>query len=301
MSDFKRGIRDKTFLKALEKLAGQESWWRDVVMDSSLIIAVREEYLNVYWKGQSIFKVILEDGKVGASTHPKYLLNPDLSGQVPLIDDEFDLKKLETRMVTRAYEHGKTLAKLKRAAGLYSGREKEGVHAIATSNPSVVDVEIALSANGLADVGTLPRIDLAVFEPGDDEINVVFWEAKTFSNPEAKSGAVVKQIEKYQKVIAAFRPQILDSYKCVASNLIAISDMSDGQRQVSDSIRQVASNKARLVVSEANVGLIVYGFDADQRDKKGKLLSDKLAADLAKLNIDSKRMKFKGDPKGLRI
>jgi hypothetical protein len=40
---------------------------------------------------------------------------------------------------------------------------------------------------------------------------------------------------------------------------------------------------------------------ADQRDSKGKLLRDKLAADLAKLEISANRIKFKGDPKGLRI
>jgi hypothetical protein len=301
MSDFKRGIKNEVFLKALEKLAGQESWWHDVVRDPTLIIGVRDEYLNVYWQGQSIFKVTFVNGQVSASTHPKYLLNPDLSGQVSLIDGKFDLEKLEARMMTRGYEQGVTLAKLKKAAGLYSGLEKEGVHAIAMSNPSVIDVEIALNANGLTDVGTLPRIDLAVFEPGNNGINLVFWEAKTFSNPEARSGAVVRQIEKYQKVIAAAREQIEDSYKCVASNLVRISSMSGEHRKPSDGIRQVAKDEAPLVVSEANVGLIVYGFDADQRDNRGKLLSDTLAADLAKLKINDKRIKFKGDPKGLRI
>ncbi len=41
MSTFKRGISEK-FVEELEKLAGQEGWWRDVVMDPSLIIGVRE-------------------------------------------------------------------------------------------------------------------------------------------------------------------------------------------------------------------------------------------------------------------
>jgi hypothetical protein len=301
MSDFRRGIKNDDFLKALEKLAGAESWWRDVVTDPSLIIAIRDEYLNVYWQGQSIFKVTFFNGQVSAATHPKYLLNPDLSGQVSLIDNKFDLEKFEARMMVRSYEQGVTLAKLKKAAALYSGREKEGVHSIAMSNPSVIDVEIALSANGLPDVGMLPRIDLAVFEPADNGINLVFWEAKTFANPEIRSGAVVEQIKKYQTVIAAACSQIDESYKCVAGNLVRISCMSAGHRQLSDGIRQVARGESSLVISEANVGLIVYGFDADQRDKKGKLIKDKLAADLAELKINDKRIKFKGDPKGLRL
>jgi hypothetical protein len=299
MSDFRRGIRNSDFLESLERLAQQESWWHDVVADPSLIIAVRNEYLNVYWQGQSIFKVTFFDGQVSASTHPKYLLDPDISGQVSLTGSKFDLEKFETEMFVRSYEPGKTLAKFKKAAGLYSGLEKKGVHAIAMSNPSLIDVEIALRANELTDVGTLPRIDLAVFEPSENGVNLVFWEAKTFSNPEVRSDAIVGQIKKYQAVVAAARSQIEDSYKCVARNLVRLSGMGCGHRQLSDGIRAVASDRSSLVVSEANIGLIVYGFDADQRDNRGKLLRNKLAADLAELKINDGRIKFKGDPKGL--
>ncbi len=45
-----------------------------------------------------------------------------------------------------------------------------------------------MSANSVAGVGTLPRVDLAAFEPADHGVNLVFWEAKTFSNPEAQVG-----------------------------------------------------------------------------------------------------------------
>jgi hypothetical protein len=301
MGEFKRGIKNKQFLAALEKLAAEKNWWRDVLVDASLIIAVRDEYLNVYWQGQSIFKVSFKNGEVVASTHPKYLLNPDISGQVLLLDGLFDLKTIEATILTREYEHGTTIAKLKRAAALYSGREKEGVHAIAIANPSLVDVEIAMSANGLAGIGKLPRIDMAAFEPAGQGINLVFWEAKTFSNPEVKSGAVVSQIAKYQKAIAAIQPQIEDSYQCVASNLVAISEMSGGKRPVSDSIHQVALSKAQLMISESNVGLIVYGFDADQRNNRGNALREKLTSDLAKQRIEASRVKFKGDPRGLKI
>jgi hypothetical protein len=52
---FNRGIRNEAFMAALAELAAQESWWRDVLHDRGLIIAVRNEYLNIYWQGQSIF------------------------------------------------------------------------------------------------------------------------------------------------------------------------------------------------------------------------------------------------------
>jgi hypothetical protein len=99
---FKRGIRGGPFREALETLAHQDGWW------------------NVYWQGQSIFKVSFKGGKVTASTHEKYLLNPDLEDQIPLIDGRFDFGKVAERMLTREYEGAKTLKKLKRAAALYS-------------------------------------------------------------------------------------------------------------------------------------------------------------------------------------
>ena len=94
MSDFSHGIKNEAFLEGLRKLSAQESWWRDVLADRWLLIAIRDEYLNVYWQGQSIFRVAFQNGEVIATTHPKYLLNPDLSGQIPLIGRSFDLEKI---------------------------------------------------------------------------------------------------------------------------------------------------------------------------------------------------------------
>src|SRR5690348_8020573 len=128
MAEFKRGIKNGKFVDALERLATRKGWWRDVLRDRDLIIAVRDEYLNVYWQGQSIFMVSFRGSEVVGSTHPKYLLNPDLSGQIALRGELFDLKALESRLLMRNYESGVTLPKMKRAAGLYSGKEKQGVH-----------------------------------------------------------------------------------------------------------------------------------------------------------------------------
>lgn len=303
MSDFNRGIKNEALIEGLRRLATEESWWRDVLLDRSLIIAIRDEYLNVYWQGQSIFRVSFVNGRVAASTHPKYLLNPDVSGQISLVGGSFELKKLEATMLTRTYEGAETLGKLKRAAGLFSGREKEGVHAIATSNPSVVDVEIALSANGISDVGSLPRLDLAAFEVATDHIDLVFWEAKIFDNPEVAPRSIVIQIGKYQRVIEASRQKLLESYRLVAQNLVEISKMSGSVRQVSDAVRQVAAGHAQLWVSPSDVGMIVYGYDADHQrpGSRGETLKKELARSLSELGIFERRVRFRGDPKGLRL
>ena len=304
MTEFRRGIRVPKNMDALAKLAGQDSWWRDVLRDSSLLIGIRNEYLNVYWHGQSIFRVTLRNGEALPTTHPKYLLNPDLSSQVSLKGGAFQFGA--ATMLTSKYVPGETLGKLKRAAKLFSGEEKQGVHSIATSNPSVVDVEIALQANDIPDIGSLPRVDLAAFEDGDrgDSVNLTFWEAKTLANPEVRSSGkknVVEQIRKYQKMIGAYGPQICESYAHIARNFVDIAAMSDGHRKVSPSVRKVASEQAALSVDPSNVGLIVYGYDADQSKGQVKPLRERLEGELAKLGISRNRVRFKGDPKGLKL
>lgn len=303
MSDFKRGIKNEAFLEGLRRLAAEESWWRDVLLDRSLIVAVRDEYLNVYWQGQSIFTVSFTNGRVAASTHPKYLLNPDVSGQIFLAGGSFELEKLQATMLIGSYEGPVTLSKLKSAAGLFSGGEKEGVHAIATSNPSVVDVEIALSANGTSNVGSVPRLDMAVFEPAAGNVDLVFWEAKLFSNPQVAPGSIVLQVGKYQRVVEAFQQKLLESYRLVAQNLVEISNMSGGLRQVGQAVQHVADGSAQLSVSPLNIGIIVYGYDADHQrpGSRGKTLKKELVQSLSELGIGEKRVRFKGDPKGLRL
>jgi hypothetical protein len=301
---FKRGIRGDNFRKALEALAQQDGWWKDVLADPSLFIGVRDEYLNVYWQGQSIFKVSFKGGKVTASTHEKYLLNPDLKDQVSLIEGKFTFGNAEERMLTRAYEGPKTLARLKKAASLYSGREKEGVHEIATSDLSAVDVEIAINAISLAHVEKdLPRMDLASLERGKDGVDLVFWEAKTFDNPELESDKIVDQIRAYRAVVDADQADIAESYAWIAKNLSDMAKWSNGVRGVAPAINDAATG-ARINVSSSNIGLLVYDFTAHQRDRKGgdgKTLHETLTESFTRNGLGTDRFRFKGKAKGLRI
>ncbi|GAB9140189.1 hypothetical protein [Bradyrhizobium diazoefficiens] len=301
---FRRGIRNESFLKALEALAQQDSWWRDVLADNSLIIGIRDEYLNVYWQGQSIFRVSFKAGTVTASTHQKYLLNPGIKGQISLIGGSFDLSKAAETMLTRDYEGVTTLERLKKAAALYSGREKEGVHEIAISNPTIVDVEIAINAAAVSDVlRKLPRMDVASFEKADTGVDLVFWEAKTFSNPELETGEVVKQVKEYRAVIAAHHADIAESYSCVAKNLLDMGKWSNGSRPIAQTTRDVAAG-AKINVTGTTIGLLVYDFTADQRDredKDGNTLRKKLEKLFEQNELGIDRFRFKGTAKGLAL
>jgi hypothetical protein len=300
MVEFKRGIRNDKFIKALERLSRIDGWWRDVLLDKSLIIAVRDESLNVYWRGQSIFYVVMQnDDTVVATTHSKYLLNPDLSKQVSFDGNSFAIGPIEATALIRTYEPGKTLNKLKRAADLFSGDEKRGVHDIVTSNDNIVDVEITMRGSGVLDAGLLPRADIAAFDEDKRGIRLVLWEAKTFYNKELRLTGkknVVNQIKKYKDVVTALRPSIIKSYKCVAKNLIAIADMSGGHRKYNESIRKVAKGAELVIREPADVGLIVFGYDAAQLKHVWKDFSVALGK-----AIEPSQLKTAGDVKNLTI
>ena len=106
-----------------------------------------------------------------------------------------------------------TLNQMKKAAEVYRGAEKEGVHAVIVANPNVVDTEIAfgreeeaktdtdLALSAKAKGPSPRRIDLACFEKEGNSIRLRFWEAKLYKNPEivAKGESVAQIIDQVTK------------------------------------------------------------------------------------------------------
>jgi hypothetical protein len=267
---FKRGLSDN-FMVALAELAQKPGWWHDVLADASLIIGIRDECFDVYWNGQSLFNAEFEGGRVNVNTHVKYLLDPDRSDRVAL-NENGAFREVSTPMLAR-YASG-TLSKLKRSADLFSGMEKQGVHAIAQANENIIDVEIRLDAKDLDTKRDQPRIDIAAFEQRSDFVELVFWEAKLFANKELRAFGsaepkVVGQINDYKKVLQTRQTEVISSYRRVAKNLFTIAEMSGGRRKVGPAIRAVADGGELRMGSLVNVGLAIFGFDADQKADGG--------------------------------
>jgi hypothetical protein len=281
---FKRGLSVE-FMAALAELAQKNGWWQDVLADASLIIGIRNEKFDVYWNGQALFHAYFDGKRVNVNTHVKYLLDPDLSERPPL--NENGTFHVESKAILTSYAPG-MLSKMKRAADLFSGMEKQGVHAIAQANENIVDVEICLDATDLDTKRDHPRIDIAEFEQRSDFVELVFWEAKLFVNKELRASGssepkVVEQINEYKQVLQ--ETEVLSSYRRVAENLVAIAEISGGKRKVGPAIRAVAEDGKKLKMSSpANVGLVIFGFDADQKAEDGighthfKKLKDLLGA-----------------------
>ena len=124
MSNFKRSISPE-FIGQLKKEEDKRGWWKDVLADSKLIVALRGSYLNVYWRGMSLFKVNEEPSGLTVTTHEKYLIDPKLAGQVPLqIDGSCKIESLIKRAFVPRYEGPTSLKKMKDAASYFSGPKK---------------------------------------------------------------------------------------------------------------------------------------------------------------------------------
>ena len=263
---FNRGLSD-AFVDLLQVEAEKGGWWRDVLEDPTLLIGVREEYLNVYWQGQALFTLRRLGGTLGVTTHQKFLLDPDLKDQVALEDGRFITDGLRARGFISQFEAGKTLPKMKRAAQVFAGAEKEGCHAIAEGNGTVVDFEVALPI-GAADLGGTGRIDLACFLESKEGVQLTFWEAKHFANRELRArvgdARVVGQIKKYAAWIATHRVELENSYRRIAQNLKAFKEMG-WKRTLHPSITAVAEGMRLSLNNEQPVGLLIFGFDQDQK------------------------------------
>lgn len=270
MADIQRALQG-ALVEQLRAAADEPGWWRDVLADASLVVAARGSYLNVYWRGQSLFRAEAGASGLKATTHEKFLLDPGLDGQVRLLDSgDFDVAGTAARAFMRRYD-ASVLAKMKRAAAVYSGPEKTGCHDIATASTSVIDVEIAFP--GTVEVGgrskRSPRVDLAAVEPMDDDaVRLVFWEAKHFSNTELVAAGddvpVLSQIAGYQAYASDHREAIESCYTGVAKDLLAIRRLG-WARPLSPLIEDVAEGRRRLTLGdEPQVGLVIFGYDRAQ-------------------------------------
>lgn len=288
---FERGL-DDDFMVRLAALA-KGGWFADVLADPDLILAIRNNYLNVYRYGQSLFLIERGGGRLKVSTHPKYLVDPDLRAEVQFVEGRFQVDKV--RPLVTEYAGRETLARMKRAANLYRGDEKVGVQAIVRANPDVIDVEVAFGGNASA-----PRIDIAILEEVEGTIRLRFWEAKLHTNVEVRASGeamprVLKQIEKYQELVSTHRDELVESYRAVARNLVDLAAWAVPARSPGALIRRVAMGEMPVIDEQPVVGLVVYGYD-EAHDR-----NDRWSSHFSKLKREGIVMRRAGDPRKLRL
>ncbi|KJR66219.1 hypothetical protein VY88_09425 [Azospirillum thiophilum] len=282
---FDRGI-DDAFVSALNAAYDAGGWWRTLADDTDLLIAVRSNYLNVYWRGNSLLKVSCEKGRLVGRVHYKYLLRAGRTPDYVLVEDGRPVIPDPASFLTQNIGD---LRSLKAAAKPYAGAEKVGVHDIVMGNPNIVDVEVAFSVAGTeeGDSGN-PRVDFAAIHEMVDEVRLVFFEAKLFSNSEVRAGGdtppkVVEQVNRYAALLRQHGEQVERSYRRVFGNLLAMKGVVGRHPERDAVLRKVLAGEKPLVICD-RPRLVLFGFDDDQRrgvvwtKHRGKLV-DLLGAD----------------------
>jgi len=237
MSEFKRGIENSNFIKELNN----NSHWQQIIKDDDLFVAIRNEYINVYYYGQSIAKVEFIKNKIKWTTHKKYLG----------IDEEG---------YTETGVYLDKLEELKQNAKGYGGKEKEQVkkHILQDKTLCVLDVEVTF---GREERIGKRSIDYLVVEKNDlGNIHLVFYEAKHFDNSEIRAREIPKvfeQMEKYENALnyPAHKTEILNSYKTIFKNVLELN------LNIKDNLVQLVGATFDNVEIDSEPRLIIFEID----------------------------------------
>ena len=249
MSVFSRnlGSTESRELSALQQLrvlteSNDDNWWKDLLRlwrpagydagDSGLRLSVRNGYLNFYLRGQSVARVGFGRNGPFAETHIKYATSNEKEkdqAYVRLVDREFlrSGQKLAMRYepestVNRWISRADNWGRKKNISG-----EKVLVDKAVADNGSVIDLEMGLpSWDGNK---TARRMDLVLLEKTKGQLWIVFWEAKTISDPRLVSTRrpeVLKQLKYYRDYLA--NPKRANWVKCAyRRNCVILTKLHD--------------------------------------------------------------------------
>ena len=268
---FKRGL-SPDFVDHLNGLYSTGGWWRNLVDDKELFLAIRDDYINFYFRGCSVLKLAWSRRKraLTGEIHYKYLLKPSIKGSKYI---KFGKCGIELPPQLRSWflDGLDDVNELKRAMKRYADAEKSGVHNVVMKdkNPNVLDLEIAINKGKSA-----PRIDLAALHDDTDRpgtVRLVFYEAKHFKNEELRSSTseipVVDQMSGYSRLLNEYRGALLASYRQVCCNLYGLQGVSRRNGRRHRILRDIATKSKELEIDD-QPRLIVFGFDKDQREGK---------------------------------
>jgi len=301
MNSFKRGISNQDFITALKKEYNTGGWWKEIVDDKDLFIAIRNEYINVYYKGNSLLKLSFVNGEFLAETHYKYLVRPKVKPFLIKTSANMAFIPNETKGVLDNYliHNLSEIKSIKKASTSYSGIEKEGIQKIIISNDNIVDLEIALTQKAEEDEinpeqsgkSSAKRIDFAALQKKDSYYELIFFEAKDFSNEDLRAEGsavpkVIQQINNYEKLLKQYKEDITYSYKEICQNLYNILPSSLHSQAIVD-----IANDTSVKVN-VKPRLVLFGFDRDQQNGSNwRPHKEKLVESLGE------KFLAKGDPK----
>ncbi|MDM9628464.1 hypothetical protein QTL95_21440 [Rhizobium sp. S152] len=299
---FARHISDKQMELFKATAAHPEGGWlREALADPDLFFGLRDGRVDVYFRGQVIYSIEIGTEKLATFTHVKYLV---LDGPAPYIkmqDGTFTYKHAHLHDV---YRDGVSLGQIKSAAKAYAGAESKGIYKAIKRDPSVIDVEIAFTrSNDIAEHSsqeqerTQDRVDMVRLTPARDGYDLIFWEAKDYSNKDLFNDNIFNQLAAYARQLGRRASELNTAYRRVCQFHLDLDGLrkSLGFQGASaaqfDMFTDVAGDRRPLrIITEPS--LFVFGFDNDQKNGRWKVRKKSIEA-----VIGSDRLRAVGNPK----
>lgn len=276
---FTRGLSE-TALPAFKKYICEQKWLQILLQHKNTFFAIRNNYINIYGYGGSLVKLIYSKGNIKGETHFKYLLRKKIesgkSGKF-YVSIEDGKPQLDTYTLDNMFEVSLKGNLLLAQAKLYAGEEKIGVHELMMENTNVLDTEIVFGKDMGEDedvIGAVPmdaqktikndRVDFCALHEGkNDELKIIFYEAKTISNGEL-SGEVLDQLDRYRKQLKDREVEILNAYRLVCQNIVDLFDGTDFSIPFLKYARMVVEKPKKLSI-DPEPRLVIFGFDRIQQ------------------------------------
>jgi hypothetical protein len=272
MAKFARTLRPQA-LKTLRRLAEApgQNWWKDLLALWSpsgtvagvdgLRLAVRKNYLNFYLRGQSIARVgFTIAGEPFVETHVKYAFGPAENAQAYA-----RLKGTEiwrgNAITAMNYNGATTLGEWISRAQKHIGSEKRCVDDLLAQNPSIIDLEMGLPADG--ERKTAQRIDFVALEQCSCGLQIVFWEAKLADDSRLRSRSqpeVLNQLRIYKSYLEdiVHAEGVKIAYRTVCQVLFELHAMVPGLPPLSPLVTEAAKPESHLEVDPLP-RLVIFG------------------------------------------
>jgi hypothetical protein len=236
-----------------------------------LRLAVRNGYLNLYVKGQSVGEIRLVGGSPRLKLHVKYKSSIQngssqisAGGQNYMVVDASELAKAGPDLIDNWI----------RTAETYAGDEKRFVDDLVAVTPGAIDLEMGLPADqdSVGEDRTAPRMDMVVTQGSE----VAFWEAKCAVNTELRARAsykerpdsrycegprVIWQLRRYQRWMSRpFRlSQVRNAYIEAAQLLLNLAELWGKRGPAMDAWRELAASGEKTAVV-LPPGIVVAGY-----------------------------------------
>ncbi|ABV38244.1 conserved hypothetical protein [Shewanella sediminis HAW-EB3] len=261
---------------ALNQLSDPKpEWWKELLLrlkpagkelsSNGLRLAVRDNYLNFYHKGQAIAKVGFNQGReLYSEQHIKYVFEgastqnyPRLTGSDPTLINPVKTEE------TEQYLGGQTLDLWIERSKTHKGDEKTFVEEIAAANSNVIDMEMGLP-------GSAYRIDLVALERHGGGARLVLWEAKLTTDKRCRTNSekpeVLEQLARYRDFLTDEnrQEQLQKAYVTACQVLVKITELAG--KSIAPIIKDVATGQLPLTIDSEPRLLLYYNSEGDVRN-----------------------------------